>query len=279
MSTPTAAGALLQRIPAALPPAYSICTLVTRPAEYAEMRGSFARKGFTPSDCEFLFVDNSAGNALDAYAAYNLFLQEAAGPLIILCHQDILLLEDGREELDAAVTDLGRRDPHWGLFGNAGARADGALALRITDPNTGETSWGGPFPAPVVTLDENFIVVRRSANLALSRDLSGFHLYGADLCIIAGILGWNAYVVDFHLLHKSGGNVDAAFHAARADMQRKYRRALRSRWIHGTTLHPFFLAGPSLRASLAAPLRRVGKAVGLVKRNRQLIPPYTPPSE
>ncbi len=67
----------------------------------------------------------------------------------------------------------------------------------------GRTSSKEKLPIRVGSLDENFIVVKRQANLALSHDMSGFHLYGTDLCIIADILGRTSYVVDFHLCHKA----------------------------------------------------------------------------
>jgi hypothetical protein len=220
---------------------YSICTIVTRPNEYKAMIASFRLRGFREPDCEFLYLDNSQGNAFDSYAGYNLFLNVTHGAYIILCHQDILLMENGRAELDSIIESLTKRDPNWAAFGNAGAKYSGRIALRISDPH-GEDQSTGDFPVQVQSLDENFIVVRRSANLALSHDLEGFHFYGADICIIADILGWNCYVVDFHLRHKSHGSKDDSFFSIRERLIRKYRRALRSRWI-GTTASAFFVSG------------------------------------
>jgi len=160
--------------------------------------------------------------------------------------------------LDALLDELTRLDPDWGVCGNAGATASGRIAARISDPNTGDTNKGGPFPARVVSLDENFLVVRGEANLALSHDLAGYHWYGADLCIIADVLGWNAYVIDFHVLHKSGGSPDGSFAAIRSATRRKYNRAFRSRWHHVTTKRSIFLSGSPVRHLLARafPLNR-----------------------
>lgn len=239
-------------------PTYSICTVVTRPSEYAEMCASFAAHGFSPEDTEYLHIDNSQGNVADAFSAYNAFLTEAKSPYTILCHQDVLLLEDDRVRLDAIIAELHALDPRWGLFGNSGPKPDGKLATRITDPHLPNWNTGGPFPVRVVNLDENFIVVRRDANLAVSHDLEGFHLYGPDLCMIAEILGLHAYVVDFHLLHKSHGNKDETFFQSRLAFRRKYDRAFRSRWLQIPTLCPMFVSG-TLPVSLAArALRKFG---------------------
>ncbi len=208
---------------------FSICTLVTRQEQYSEMLASFRASGFGESDCEFIQIDNRVANRFDAYQGCNLFLTVARGEFIVLCHQDILLI-DQRADLERALADLEGRDPSWALCGNSGGMAPGRMAIRLTDPH-GTDQRTASFPARVFALDENFIVVRRSANLGLSSDMSGFHLYGADLCIQADVLGRSAYVVDFHLKHLSGGKRDETLTAARDALVAKYRRAFRGRWV------------------------------------------------
>ena len=219
---------------------FSICTLVTNHDEYAEMVRSFRSGGFDRPDCEYLYIDNSRGNAFDGFQGCNLFLREAHGDFIILCHQDVLLLEDDRKVLEARLAELNSLDPDWALCGNGGGTKRGEIALRVSDPH-GANQSKGTFPARALALDENFILVRRDANLALSHDLSGFHFYGADLCIIADILGRSAWVIDFHLFHKSPGRYDPGFFEAMRAVEDKYLRAFRSRAITTTcttfTLH------------------------------------------
>jgi hypothetical protein len=214
-------------------PAYSICSLVTDFEEYQRMIDSFVGAGFGPGDCEFLYIDNTAGNKDDAYAGYNKFLNAARGRRIILCHQDILLLYDRREDLERRMAELEMLDPAWALLGNAGGGEAGVAAGRITHPD-GEWNAGTPTPFCALSLDENFILVKREANLALSRDLCGFHFYGTDLCAIARILGWTAWVVDFHLCHKSTGSYNPAFQEMKEKTARKYRRALKGRFVQTT---------------------------------------------
>lgn len=219
---------------------YSVCTLVTRWDEYQAMLDSFHAKGFHEPACEFLYIDNSAGNQYDAYAGLNLFLGTARGRAIILCHQDIRLTHSGIDELNTIIADMDRDYPQWAVLGNAGGTHTGELRIRITDPH-GTDTHRGPLPAQATALDENFLVVRRQANLALSGDVGGYHLYGADLCLVAAILGYSAHVVDFHLHHLSPGRTDASFATARQRLIGKYRTILWPRWI--TTTCTDFLAG------------------------------------
>lgn len=247
---------------------YSICTLVTSAAQYQAMQQSFHKAGFDSDECEFLYLDNSQSNRFDAFQAVNLFLQAATGDYIIICHQDIQLHDDRVEDLDRLINDITHTDPDWAVLGNAGGVRPGRLAIRITDPK-GKNTSAGPFPARVDAIDENFMVVRRSANLSLSGDLSGYHFYGTDLCIIADILGYHCYVIDFHLHHIGGestrkGKAKNSFHTSypqiREAILRKYQRAFRPRWIQntGTIL---YLSGSRLKRSALN-----GKvAVGLAK--------------
>lgn len=158
-------------------PKFSICTLVTDELQYAEMLDSFVNFGFYPADCEYLYIDNTECNVFDAYASYQHFLNEAAGEILIRCHQDVELIADDRDRLEERLEELEAIDPNWAVCGNAGGVALGLFAIRISDPH-GDNHSVGSFPSRVVASDENFLVVKRSANLAISRDLSGFHLYG-----------------------------------------------------------------------------------------------------
>jgi hypothetical protein len=220
---------------------FSVCTLVTDWAHYEAMLRTFHDAGFRPPETEFLYLDNSQSNHFDGFSGLNLFLSTAGGRYIVLCHQDVRLRSDGIEVLETRIAEVEAVDPSWALIGNAGGIVPGWLAIRITDGH-GTDTRRGPFPKRVSALDENFIVARRSANLALSGDLQGFHLYGADLCVVADVLGYSSYVVDFHLEHLSRGNADRHFHDLRHALIEKYRRAFRSRWIVNPST-AFFISG------------------------------------
>jgi hypothetical protein len=231
-------------------PLFSICTLVTRPTEYAAMVESFQACGFTPDKAEFLYLDNTKGHQWDAFQGIRRFLSLARGAYVILCHQDIRLLSDDAEALHVSLSALDTLDADWALAGNAGAIADGSLVLRISDPH-GEDQRRGKLPARVVSLDENFIIIRRDALVSISAGLSGFHLYGTDLCLQARCAGRSAWVIDFHLRHLSAGKVDASFHQAQQRLEAHYDTLLNLPWQIRTTCTKLILGGGGPRRWLA----------------------------
>ena len=234
------------------PVAFTFGTLMSRADQYDQFRASFEKAGFTTADCEYLAIDNSAGNVGDGYRGLNAILAEARAETVILCHQDIVAIDD-RRALEARLAELTAHDPLWAAAGNAGGGRVGEVFLRITDGH-GEQRHG-VFPQRVSSLDENFIIVHRSTRVGFSDDLAGFHLYGTDLCMIAEILGHSAYVIDFHLHHLGQGNAGPDFYECRENFRRKWQRVLRPRGLQ-TPITWLYLTGNPLVSWLTRPFER-----------------------
>ena len=207
---------------------FTFGTLVTRLDEYNEMVLSAKKAGFNRDDVEFLYIDNSKANEYDGFSGANKFINAAEGKFLIYCHQDILFDFDRFEHLMAVIEELDKVDPNWAIFGNAGKKASGRSVVRITDPGESNLSSGN-FPEKVMTIDENFMVIKLSTNISCTNGIQGFHLYGTDLCYNASQLGYNAYVVDFHIRHKSAGNPDASYKKVEVELLHNY--SLRKRAI------------------------------------------------
>lgn len=198
---------------------YTFCTLVTRLDEYLEMVESAKNKGFVGDDVEFLYFDNQKSNCADGYLGINVALQTAQGEYLIFCHQDIVFFDDDREKLDTCLKELEHKNKNWAVCGNAGRDYLGDLKVRITDPAMDNLSVGN-FPVSVVSLDENFLILNRKNRFANSSALlNGFHLYALDLCQNAIAMGLACYVIDFHLLHKSGGHLNQSYF----DIEHQYK--------------------------------------------------------
>ena len=256
------------------PVRYSICSLITSRAEYAEMLASFRAHGFGQPDCEFLYIDNSQGNAFTAYDGLNRLMEAARGDVIVLCHQDVRLLTDDRDALDACLAALDARDPAWAVAGNAGGTGIGRLAMRISDPH-GDDRRIGSLPERALSLDENFLVLKRSARIGLSRDLAGFHFYGADVCLAADVMGYTAYVIDFHLRHLSDGRISPAFYQARKAFRAKWSRALRPRWMQ-TTCGLMRLSGSRIGQAFGTAIQKHALKIALRLPAARGWPPATP---
>jgi hypothetical protein len=119
---------------------FSFGTLVTDHIQYAAMRASFEARGFRGDDCEYLIVDNSAGNVADAYAGCRDLLNRAKGTFVILCHQDVVAIDD-RARLEACLAELDAIDPTWAVAGNAGGTVD-RLFIRISDRSGSDQNAG-----------------------------------------------------------------------------------------------------------------------------------------
>ena len=208
---------------------YSFCSLVTNPGQYGDMVDSFRARGFDAEDCEFIYADNTKGNSHDGYAGLNTLIRRARGKYVVLIHQDILAIDD-RTQLDAVLEALHRTDPDWAVAGNAGATKDRKAARRMTS-SMGYNEQIGDFPVKVETLDENLLILRKDALLGVSRDLSGFHMYGTDLVQQAVFRGWSAYVIDFHIEHLGLTEIDDAFIASIDAFRDKYFRALKPKLL------------------------------------------------
>lgn len=215
---------------------YTIGTLVSNWNEHNVMKQSFLDKGFKEDDCEFLTVDNTKENIMDAFSGNNWILNNAKGEYVILCHQDVRIRFDTRKTLDNRLKTLTEKHPDWGLAGNAGGICLGHRALRITDPYGFNQDIGGPFPVKVEALDGNFIIVRKDTRLGFSRDLSGFHFYDADICLHADQMGYGIYVIDFHLEHLGQGTLDSVFNKNREDFTRNWSNKIRGRSLQLTTV-------------------------------------------
>jgi hypothetical protein len=201
---------------------FQICTLVTNWSQYHAMKSSYVAVGFAEANCRFSVFDNTAGNVFEPYSLINRLLAEAEATYIILCHQDILLNKGcGYSDLVKIIEELEIADPHWAVLGNAGCTDDFKWIVHVDDPTKWEASDAietrKPLAPPclVHSLDENFLVVKRGADVRASAALNGFHLYGTDLCLHARRNGHSCYVIHFPLTHLSAGSFGEEFFSAR----------------------------------------------------------------
>ncbi len=176
-------------------PWFEIHTFVDDDARYERMRRSFIEAGFSPD----AFVRLTAG-ADEPYATITRIGRRSQASYPILCHQDLVADRGaGAADLLEELRRLDAADSHWIVAGAAGVMRSGRLLKGLVDPDGGPT--GEALPLPVVTLDECFLVFNPRHVARCSQDVSGFHFYGADVCLHALRSGGTAYVLGFPLTH------------------------------------------------------------------------------
>ena len=226
---------------------YAICTIVNDMQAYVDLVRSFNNSGFNDTNSIFMYADNSHGNKFEAYESIRHFLFKSNSKYIIICHQDIGLI-DNKSYLDQQLDFLESYDSLWAIAGNAGGKGINAVVKYITTPG-GNEKKDIVEPTRVYSLDENFLIIKKAAQLSISKDLSGFHFYGTDLCLIADILGYRAYVIPFMVKHHSGGNWDRSFYLQQGNFLKKYEKALSGRLLESTCSR-FYISGSFLKNKL-----------------------------
>jgi hypothetical protein len=206
------------------------------------MKSSFIEAGFDKDKCRYSLFDNSNKNIYEPYSTFNAVRFTTVEPYIIFCHQDVLLNQGhGFCQLVKLLEELNKLDGNWAVLGNAGYNNNYEYVLKITDPNC-TPIWTGDFPQRVHSLDENFLVIKSSANIACSPELRGFHFYATDLCLNAIVKGYSCYVIDFHLTHLSKGNLNQAFWDVQAMFQRRWNREFDFCYVKTPMRTIFFLS-------------------------------------
>lgn len=208
---------------------FSVCSLVANAEKYQRLLDTFAGLGFTPKNSEFLAADNREANQFDGYSWQKRLLAEARGRFVIFSHDDIELVDEGYDDLLGWTRWLDDNAPKWLVAGVAGgvwhrpSHPRPALALRMSD-KFGTNRRKGKVPARVESLDECFIMMRRTRPVISSYDLQGFHFYGPDLCLQAELLGGEAHAIGFHIRHTGEAQTGKPFRRGRSEFVRKYRQ-------------------------------------------------------
>ncbi len=153
---------------------------------------------------------NSSGHEMliqegfrSAGKAYNDAIRKSRNEYMIFVHQDIVLPEQWLGQLENALEYLEEKDPGWGVLGCFGKTRDEGGRGCVYQSGVGMI--GEPFqhPAPVQTLDEIVLILRRSSGLMFDENLPHFHLYGTDICLRAGQLGRSSYAIPAFCIHNT----------------------------------------------------------------------------
>jgi hypothetical protein len=114
-----------------------------------------------------------------------------------------------------------KTNKNWGVLGTFGVAKNGMFAGHLIDPSGHFHCL--PLSAEVQSFDEHCLITRKDRALRFDEELSGFHFYGADICLEAMAKGMTNYAVDVCVEHLSLGKVDDSFITAVDGLYRKWR--------------------------------------------------------
>jgi hypothetical protein len=160
-----------------------------------------------------------------AATAYNEGLSESTGEVVVFAHTDVYLPRGWRAKLERILDKLEKADPNWGVLGVVGVAPNGCVEGHIYSTGL-QSMLGQAFESLIetVSLDEVLLIVRRNSGLKFDSRMSGFHLYGTDLCLEAKRAGMKSYIVSAFCIHNSVGirNFPRAFWRCYFYLRRKY---------------------------------------------------------
>ncbi len=168
-----------------------------------------------------LIVQRGFGSAS---AAYNDAIAQSANELMVFAHQDVVLPASWVVDLERSLDLLEGIDPTWGVAGCYGETLNDNGRGYVYAPGRGILGKVFQYPAPVQTLDELVLILRKSRGLRFDHELPNFHFYGADICMAAAERGMKSYAICALCIHNSQQNL-----VLPAEFYQSYRH-FRGRW-------------------------------------------------
>ena len=152
---------------------------------------------------EFIVIDNTAnlfyptlGQAICAG------ISQAQYELLVVVHEDVLLLPGWQSMFEQSLGALEAADPEWLLAGIVGWDSNDEMQGHSSDPHSYRNLLlDRPF-AEITRIDEQVLILRKSKELFPDPELPGIHHIGRDLPLEAARRGYKSYVINAPSIHK-----------------------------------------------------------------------------
>jgi hypothetical protein len=163
-----------------------------------------------------------------ASTAYNDAIDRSTNDLIVFSHQDIIFPDFWLLDLQRAMDSLQQTDPQWGVLGCYGETLDDGGRGYIYSGGLGIMGKPMERPAPVQTLDEIVLILRKSSGLRFDESLPHFHFYGADICMAAAARGLKSYAISAFCIHNTQQNfiLPKEFYESYRHVKRRWKDSL-----------------------------------------------------
>lgn len=196
---------------------FSIITPVNNLDSYSDFLNSLKLQMGNHS-VELIAIPNFYNNFNSAYKALNSGNDVASGKIIIYCHDDIAVSPEWLNKIKSHIESIENSRQKVGVIGPAGITKNEAGIYYLLNENgvpynkvhasIDRHSTVNTLPRyEVQTLDEMCLITLKSNNLRFDDvQLTGWHFYGANLCIKAMSRGMSNWSIDAYTFHKSDGS-------------------------------------------------------------------------
>jgi len=152
---------------------------------------------------EFIVVDNQSDVFFNTLGqAINAGISQARNDLLVIVHEDVVLLPGWQAMFEKSLTDLEQHDSDWLVVGLVGWNENNKLRGHLSDPHAFYNTLGEKSFSRVASIDEQVLVIRKSKGLFPDVDLPSIHNIGRDLVWSAAKKGGATYVVNAPPIHK-----------------------------------------------------------------------------
>jgi len=160
--------------------------------------------------------------------AYNDAMDRSVNDLMVFAHQDIIFPSTWLADLERSLLLLEATDPNWGVLGCYGVTRENEGRGQIYSHGLGILHGPCDPPAPVQTLDEIVLILRKSSGLRFDEGLPDFHMYGVDICMQAAKHGRKSYAIRAFCIHNTTFNLvlGKGFYECYQHIQRTWRESL-----------------------------------------------------
>lgn len=152
---------------------------------------------------QFIVVDNRLNLYYPTLAqAINAGIEQAVHDLIVVVHEDVLLLPEWQSTFEKSLADLETVDNNWMVLGVVGWNQQHRIVGRCSDPNRYHNpGWSKSF-RKVTRIDEQLIVLNRQRMVYPDPNLPTIHNLGRDLLRSVKRQQGSSYIVNAPTIHK-----------------------------------------------------------------------------
>jgi len=182
---------------------YSIITLVHDFNEYLNFCNSLKTQQGKHS-IELIAIPNFNNMYTNVGKAYNNAMDISSGKHVIFLHQDVVVPDNWLNSITKNIKQLEVEQSKWGVIGPAGVTLDHKAYYYLTDASLTPLNPPNKYKNEVLTLDELCLIINKQTGLRFRDErITGFHFYGADICMNAKSKGLHNFAIDAYCYHNS----------------------------------------------------------------------------